>query len=334
MWIDHLEQKFGRYAISHLMRYVCIGSAVVYLLTLVLPAVPYFLNMVPQYVLKGQVWRLLTFVLVPSMSNPLLTLLSLFCYYWIGEALEGTWGAFRFNLFFFIGMLAVDIVIFILYAMGYDFSQTVHQCGYLFQSMFLALATLYPDMQFLVMYIIPLKAKWAGLISAALLVFELVMGSIPVKLLIIGSMAGYLIFFLPDLIGMIKAKIRKENYQRKTTYRGGSSRGSGYGRGAGYGSGYGNSGGYSGYGSAGNRAFREQNSQNVREDDGTQVYTQEGRRVRKQSAGKVVGVAFHRCTVCGITELDDPDMTFRYCSQCNGNYEYCENHIYNHTHIT
>ena len=42
----------------------------------------------------------------------------------------------------------------------------------------------------------------------------------------------------------------------------------------------------------------------------------------------------HRCTICGITEKDDPDMTFRYCSKCYGDHEYCEKHLTDHEHIT
>ncbi|NLM12378.1 MAG: rhomboid family intramembrane serine protease [Epulopiscium sp.] len=41
----------------------------------------------------------------------------------------------------------------------------------------------------------------------------------------------------------------------------------------------------------------------------------------------------HKCTICGITEKDDPDMEFRYCSTCEGDYEYCMNHLKNHEHI-
>ncbi len=41
----------------------------------------------------------------------------------------------------------------------------------------------------------------------------------------------------------------------------------------------------------------------------------------------------HRCAICGRTELDDPDLEFRYCSKCNGDYEYCNDHLFTHTHV-
>ena len=43
--------------------------------------------------------------------------------------------------------------------------------------------------------------------------------------------------------------------------------------------------------------------------------------------------AIHRCSVCGITEKDDPNMTFRYCSKCEGDYEFCEKHLKDHEHF-
>ena len=45
------------------------------------------------------------------------------------------------------------------------------------------------------------------------------------------------------------------------------------------------------------------------------------------------GGAKHKCAVCGRTELDDPNLEFRYCSKCNGNYEYCQDHLFTHEHV-
>lgn len=297
-WLDVLERKIGKIAIPNLMRYIIFGNAIVYVIGLVIPLFPYYLIMDPEEVLHGQVWRLITFIFVPGMGGILPTLLSLFCYYWIGGALERTWGTFKFNFFYWVGVIAIDIVLFIAHFMGESVPIFVHQAGYLSQSMFLALATMYPDVQVLLMFIIPLKAKYMGYFSAALLLYEFIVGALIIKLLILASMVGYMIFFGPELFGRIRAKIRREQYERKMTQ--------------------GPIGGFSrkpqDYGAAGRAAYRE-----------TKKSPQQGK--------VITGVAFHHCTVCGITELDDPNMTFRYCSQCNGNYEYCENHIHNHQHI-
>lgn len=40
----------------------------------------------------------------------------------------------------------------------------------------------------------------------------------------------------------------------------------------------------------------------------------------------------HKCSVCNKTDKDDETLEFRYCSKCNGNYEYCSDHIFDHDH--
>ena len=44
-------------------------------------------------------------------------------------------------------------------------------------------------------------------------------------------------------------------------------------------------------------------------------------------------IAKHKCAICGRTEHDGDDIEFRYCSRCVGNYEYCLEHLYTHTHV-
>ncbi len=44
-------------------------------------------------------------------------------------------------------------------------------------------------------------------------------------------------------------------------------------------------------------------------------------------------VARHKCAICGRTDVTHPDLEFRYCSKCNGNYEYCQDHLFTHTHV-
>ncbi len=58
-------------------------------------------------------------------------------------------------------------------------------------------------------------------------------------------------------------------------------------------------------------------------------------RFKKQvhQAEKKNGGARHRCAVCGRTELDDETLDFRYCSKCDGNYEYCSDHLFTHQHV-
>lgn len=284
MWMDRLERKIGRFAIPNLMRYIIFANVIVYFISLIQPYIIVQLALIPAYVKQGQVWRLLTFIFVPPLgSNILLTALSLFCYYWIGGALERTWGAFRFNLYYFSGIIATIIASFIM--------DTAALPSYVNQTLFLALATLYPDTQILMMYIIPLKAKWAGVLSAVLMLVQFIQGSMETRGLMIAALAGYIIFFLPILIRNLRNMGRRQAYEKATRPK---NKATGWAAGS----------------------------------------AKKATSKRDSDAGKVIrGVAFHRCHICGITELDDPDMTFRYCSSCNGNYEYCENHLYNHEHV-
>lgn len=43
-------------------------------------------------------------------------------------------------------------------------------------------------------------------------------------------------------------------------------------------------------------------------------------------------VTKHKCAICGRTEDMDDTLVFRFCSKCNGNYEYCQEHLFTHEH--
>lgn len=55
---------------------------------------------------------------------------------------------------------------------------------------------------------------------------------------------------------------------------------------------------------------------------------------QRQSKIMPQGSTHHKCAVCGRTEKDDPNLEFRYCSKCEGSYEYCSEHLYTHKHVT
>ena len=289
MWMDKLERKIGRFAIPHLMRYIIFANVAVYLISMFQPYFTLYLVLDRGAVMAGQVWRLISFVFIPPSSGSIfMTALSMYCYYWIGSALEASWGAFRFNLFYLIGVLATIAVSMIFGVPGIP--------TYLNQVLFMALASLYPNHRVLLMYFIPVKAMWAGIISGAFMLYDFVVtgGVYPyIRYLIVAALLSYVIFFLPELIRNIKYKKRRSHYERMTQPQGGNTAGAWH--------------------TAKPKPMAEK---------------------RDSDRGKIIkGVPFHKCHVCGITDVDDPDMTFRYCSQCNGNYEYCEDHLHNHEHV-
>ena len=101
-WLSQMERKFGRYAIPHLM-YILSGIMLaVYLIDLFFPGTPMqsLLALDMDLVARGQIWRFLTFLFLPSSSSPLWVLLNLYFYCLLGNALEKEWGTFRLNLFY------------------------------------------------------------------------------------------------------------------------------------------------------------------------------------------------------------------------------------------
>ena len=270
--LDKLERKLGRYAIPGLMRFVIIGTAVAYVLYLINPEYLSYLYLDPQLVLKGQVWRLITFIFIPTnVGNPLFLMISLYFYYFIGKALEDRWGAFRFNVFYFTGIICAILSSFLLGIYGIP--------DYLNETLFLAFATLFPEVTVLIFFILPVKVKWLGWLSAIMLLVQFITAAgWRYRVYILLSLVNYFLFFGPELFQMIRSKIRREKYYKKANL----------------------------YSKPRPTAMRPDN---------------------------VTRVAFHRCHICGKTELDDPNMEFRYCSQCGGKYEYCMDHLYNHQHI-
>ena len=104
-------------------------------------------------------------------GNLLLTAISLLCYYSLGRALENIWGTFRFNLFYFTGVILMDV-----YCMIFGGQATAY---YLNLSLFLSYATLYPDAQFLFLYFIPIKAWVFALIDLVILLQSLLVYPFP-----------------------------------------------------------------------------------------------------------------------------------------------------------
>ena len=196
--LDKLERKLGRYAIPGLMRFVIIGTAVAYVLYLINPEYLSYLYLDPQLVLKGQVWRLITFIFIPTnVGNPLFLLISLYFYYFIGKALEDRWGAFRFNVFYFTGIICAILSSFLLGIYGIP--------DYLNETLFLAFATLFPEVTVLIFFILPVKVKWLGWLSAVMLLVQFITAAgWRYRVYILLSLVNYFLFFGPELFQMIR----------------------------------------------------------------------------------------------------------------------------------
>ena len=192
-WYDKLERRFGNLYIPNLMIGVVLVQGAVWLLQRLMHAVwiTQFFSLQSAAVLHGQVWRLFTFIFLPgSYSNPIFLFLSLYFYYVIGQTLENQWGGFRFNLYYLIGMVGAWACSLLVGAWGN---------GGLLLSLFLAFAWLYPNMQVLLFYIIPIKVKWLGIAAGVMWAWDVLTYPGIYRLCPIFELAGFLVFFGLDV---------------------------------------------------------------------------------------------------------------------------------------
>lgn len=281
-FLNKMERKIGKYAIPNLMNYLIAAYCIGFVIYTVNPNFMLMLTLSPYHILHGQVWRLITWILMPTDTRVFSLLIMALLYYQLGSALERSWGTFRFNVYIFGGMLFTVIGAFILYgiyaASGTGNLETISlissltfTTNYINLTIFLAFAVMYPEMQILLFFIIPVKMKWMAVVYAVLIAINLILTSWGGRIAIIMSILNFLIFFLST-----------RNYRRVSP----------------------------------------------KEIHRKQVFKAQMREPRKGSM-----VTKHKCAVCGRTELDDPNLEFRFCSKCDGNYEYCQDHLFTHQHI-
>ena len=273
-WLDKMERRFGRYAIRNLTMYLLAGYAIGYLLSFTMPQLLTYFTLEPALILKGQVWRLLSWVIIPPNDNIIFVIFMMLLYYSLGNTLESYWGAFRYNVYIFSGILFTVIGAFIVNGLigGITGFGSLYSTYYINMSIFLACASIMPDYQLLLYGIIPIKMKWLAVLDVVLLAVDAVQGGLIIRIVIIASLLNFIIFFFCNR--NLRGHSPKQAARRKK--------------------------------------FQKQIS-----------------RPQNQYAGG----AKHRCVVCGRTELDNPTLEFRYCSKCNGNYEYCQDHLFTHEHV-
>lgn len=195
-WIDSLERKFGRYAIPGLVRIIVALNAIVFIIYKIEPAFVYSLVLVPQLVLQGQVWRLVTYLFIPDVGgspayDTLFVILYLWFMWFIGQGLEDAMGTFKLNLFYLIGMIGTTVAALFF---GGDYSSAM-----LNSTLFFAFARFYPDLQIYVMLVLPVKVRWMAWVLGALLLYGFVKEGASYRIAVIVAFSNYLIFFGPEI---------------------------------------------------------------------------------------------------------------------------------------
>ncbi len=209
-WIDRFCRKHPQFGIPNLMLYIAVANvaiAVIDMFSLNGPSLSSLLYFDRAAIFKGQVWRVFTFVLVPEMGG-LLAGLAAYFYYWIGSLLEREWGTGRFTLFYLSGV--VFNIIFGLVA-GYA------SIYYVNLSMFFSFAVLFPDLQVLLLFFIPVKVKWLAWLDAALFAWDVIAAllsrNIVGALLPIIAILNFLLFFWGDFAEAVGYRKRRFEHQ-------------------------------------------------------------------------------------------------------------------------
>lgn len=283
--MSNFEKKFGKYAIRNISLVLILFYGCGYLISWINAGFLNYLTLNPYAILlKGQIWRLVTWLIVPPAKFDFFTILMLYFYYSIGTTLENTWGTYRYNLYLFMGMIFTALGSFLM--MGYIYLvhgdalaminvenyfamlSAMFSTYYVNMSIFLAFAATFPNVQVLLFFFIPIKIKILGILYGALLVYDFIAGSAVSRFVIGASMLNFVVFFFTSrsMIHMSPKQVKRR---------------------------------------------------------------QEFRREVKQSAK----ITRHKCAICGRTEETNPELEFRFCSKCEGNYEYCKDHLFTHTHV-
>ena len=196
-WLDKMERRFGRYAIRNLTMYLLAGYAIGYLLSFTMPQLLTYFTLEPAQILKGQVWRLLSWVIIPPNDNIIFVIFMMLLYYSLGNTLESYWGAFRYNVYIFSGILLTVIGAFIVNGLigGITGFGSLYSTYYINMSIFLACASIMPDYQLLLYGIIPIKMKWLAILDVVLLAVDAVQGGLIIRIVIIASLLNFIIFF-------------------------------------------------------------------------------------------------------------------------------------------
>jgi hypothetical protein len=258
--LSWLEKKLGFLAMPHLVRMLVLFQFMAYVFAVLNPPTATsqgflaLLNLETHKVLQGEVWRLFTFLFVPRTLDPLWLLLALWVLWIIGEGVEQGIGRFKLTVYVFLSTLGQIIAAFLL---GWPANGE-----FLFYSLLLGFASLYPEQVFYLFFVLPVKVKWFGYFMGAYLGFLFVVIPYSAKLGLILSLSGYLLFFAAPWIHSVV---------QSTSAR---------------------------------KRLEKLKSANTSEDspDG----------------------AFHKCCVCGATEISHPDRFFRVAPDGR---EYCNIHL-------
>lgn len=298
-FINKLEKRFGRFAVNNLTKYIIIAYAIGYILYFMNEDLYVLFTLQPDLVAKGQIWRLFTWFITIPQEFSLFLIFMFFLVYWIGSTLENQWGDFKYTLYIFSGWLFMTLGSMAIYFItgsinGFELAIRIEPSTYYINmASFLAFATLFPDMQLMLMMIIPVKIKYLAIVDVIFLGYEFLTahGYTEYKNTVeYALLSPQLQNIINSYIWSIRITIILSVLNFILFY-------------------------------FATRKFRRYSPQNIK------------RRTTYQKKVKETRPEPLKCAVCGKTKEEYPELDFRYCSKCKGNYVYCQDHLFTHEHI-
>lgn len=197
-FFNKLELKYGRYAVPNLMLYLTAMYVAGFVIQLMLPQVYVsFLSLNWNMILKGQVWRLVTWLMYPPSDNIVIGALMIYVYYSIGSTVERLWGSFKFNVFIFSGIIfhiLAALILYFLYRGASSFYLLTPENLNL--SIVLALILTLPDARFLLFFFVPIKASWLGIFYIAMVAVSFIFGNMASRIEIVMSLLNVVVFLI------------------------------------------------------------------------------------------------------------------------------------------
>ena len=228
--IERFCYRHPNFGIPNLMRYLTIANVVFWVMNMINRPFLSYMLFNPALIQRGQVWRLVSFLFVPP-STGVLALLVFYFYYWIGSTLEKQWGTGQFTIYFFTGVVLTVLYGFVIYWI--TGKAVTLDSSYLYLSMFFSFAALFPDMQVLFMFFIPVKMKYLAIVDAAFCLYAMVTTPFPANLVPLVAVLNFLIFCGGELRAMLprrpgkttinfkkeSARIRREQADKLYTHK-------------------------------------------------------------------------------------------------------------------
>jgi membrane associated rhomboid family serine protease len=196
--LARLERSFlGKLAIPNLTTFIVGGMAMVFVLGMLREGFLDFLTLDPRLV-TTQPWRLVTYLFLPPATGLIWFLIALYFTWLIGSNLENAWGSFKFNAYYFVGALGTTVAALV--------TRQPQTNVWLNLTLYFAFATMFPDFEILLFFVLPVRIKWLAMLGGAFILYSFFTGSMGEKAAIGAAFANYLLFFAEHGVALARGR--------------------------------------------------------------------------------------------------------------------------------